>query len=798
MSTKEPHLSYMKRLFISLLTLCLFAAPMFAQVVFSTEFLTKEDFNEWTVVDVNSDQKTWTFDETADPRVFYPYHGTNGGDDWLISPAITPETSGMFAISFVAKGSSYGEKLEVFYGNSATSDAMTNRVCDVLQLSNDLTTHLYLINVTANEPIYIGFHACSDADKWRLSLASVTVQATSNPVDIQVSEFLSPADGFGLDQETVTVKVQNVGGVDVNTFDIALSVDDNVIATETINETLAVGGEMEYTFTAKADLSTPRKSFTLKAWTIHSDDVNTANDSCYTKVLHKAPATVPYFMGFEASEYTDGITFFDLNEDEGNWDLYTDPWWSMAHTGDYCLAYNYDKYNNGNDWAILEPITIEEAGYYVLKFWYSGDDTHPEKLGVYYGTEGTPDAMVNKIVEYAPFARSAYDESISIFYIDAPQTIYIGFYAFSDKDENWLCVDDVSLEKVSSENPDLATFGITNPTEYVHAGSKNAINFAIRSLGITDVEATIRAKINESVIYEENVTILAQEIKNFEVANAFTDLAEGIHTLVVEVTSEKDNNIENNTDTLQFRVMGTPSAFWDFEDGQLPAEFTFRAEDEGTINPSAGSEFNEAGWGIFNIQQHELYGEHMLAATSWLDGTEQADRWCVLPPFCPSGESFLVWDVASFNPAFLETYSIMVSTNGDDSWYYFTEEEFVAETPDFKTRGVDLSSYSDTIYVAIRLRSKNCEHLILDNIGLYGGELAGVKATVGNDSYRLMVESGRVTVMGVETETLKVYDMSGREVASVNGNTIEGLAMGAYIIRVKTTDNVYTSKIIMR
>ena len=169
---------------------------------------------------------------------------------------------------------------------------------------------------------------------------------------------------------------------DVNTFDLTLTVDSTVVATETVNYALAIGQEMEYTFTTKADLSTPRKLFTLTAATSHPDDLNPSNNACSTEVLHKAPATLPYFMGFEHNEYTDGISFFNLNEDSGNWDLYYDPWWSLAHTGDVCLAYNYDKYNNGDDWAFLEPIKIEEAGYYALKFWYSGDDTHPEKLGV--------------------------------------------------------------------------------------------------------------------------------------------------------------------------------------------------------------------------------------------------------------------------------------------------------------------------------------------------------------------------------------------------------------------------------
>ena len=782
--------------------MCFFTTALFAQVIYTADFATEEDFAAWTVVDVNEDGTTWAFDAAAEPsHVFYSYNGSNAANDWLISPAITPTATGTVAISFLTKGSSYVEKLEVFYGTAPTVDAMTNRLSEELILTDTEVNHLYMTNVTAEQPIYLGFRACSDADKWRLYVGNIKVQSAANPVDLCVTEFVSPVSGFALDQETVTVKVKNTGMVDVNTFDVVLTIDSTVVATETVNQALAIGAEMEYTFTAKADLSTPRKMFTLTAATSHIDDLNPMNDAASTEVLHKAPASVPYTMGFEANEYTDGITFFNLNEDEGDWTLYSDPWWSLAHTGDVCLAYNYDKNNNGNDWAILEPITIEEAGYYVLKFWYSGDDTHPEKLGVYYGNAATPEAMTNKIVEYAPFARSAYEESINIFYIEQPQELYIGFYSFSDKDENWLCVDDVTLEKVSSESVDLAVTAISNPIEYVHVGTKPTIEFSVRSYGIQDAAATVSVKIDEQSVYSEELTIKAQENKEFALTGILETLTPGVHVMAIDVTSADDKELDNNVDTLTFNVMGTPSMRWDFEDGQLPDEFTYRSEDEGTVNPSAGEEFNEAGWGIFNIQEHALYGKHVLAATSWLEGVDKADRWCVLPPFNVGKEAYLVWDVASFNPNFLETYSIMISTNGDDSWYYFTEEEYVAESANFKTRGISLSGYADTdsVYIAFRLRSKNCEHLILDNISVYGAEASEVE-NVATVSPCIMTQRNEIIVNGVDVTELAVYDMRGRMVATTADDTLStaGITAGVYLVRVTTPEKVYTEKVVIR
>lgn len=792
----------MKKFFTSFFLFCLCAVSASAQVLFSTDFSTEDDFLAWTVVDVNEDDATWKFDSWGDPsQVFYSYSGANAANDWLISPAMTPEADGMVAVSFTVKGSSYVEKLQVMCGNAPTVDAMTTTVSEVLTLIDNVTTHVCLVDVKAGEPFYLGFKACSDADKWRLYLCNVNVQFTSNPVDIAVTEITAPVSDFALAQENVTIKVKNLGGVDVESFGVAFSVDGDTIGTETVSQALAKGAEIEYTFTTKADLSTPRKQFNVTAWTVHADDINAANNACSVDVLHKAPATVPYYMGFEKNEYTDGITLIDLNEDSGNWNIYSDPWWNMAHTGDYCLAYNYDKNNNGDDWAILEPLKIEESGYYALKFWYSGDDTHPEKLGVYYGNEAKPEALTNTIVEYAPFARSAYEQSVSIIYLEKQDNFYIGFHAFSDKDENWLCVDDISFEKVDAENVDLAVSNLNNPGAFVHTGSLKSIKFDVCSYAVTDAVATVRVSIDENVVAEESVTITMLGEKTFELQDALAAVAPGEHTVTVEVINADDANADNNKISHTFRVMDTAVARWDFEDGKLPADFIFRAQDEGTVNPSAGEEFNAEGWGIFDIQAHALYGSHMMAGTSWLDGTEKADRWCVLPPFAPTEDSYLVWDVASYNPDFLESYSIMISSNGDDDWYYWTVEDFLNESADFKTRGISLKDYAgQKIYIAFRLRSKNCEHLILDNIELYNGTILPTAINdVADAAVNVTVSGNRIDVEGEDVVAVNLYSADGSLVAQSNGSlSTADVAAGVYVVNVVTETSTYNKTILVK
>lgn len=415
--------------------------------------------------------------------------------------------------------------------------------------------------------------------------------------------------------------------------------------------------------------------------------------------------------------------------------------------------------------------------------------------------------MTTKIVDFNKVANSQYKESISIFYIDTPQTLCLGFHSYTDKDENWICVDDLSFEKIDSDDVDLAMLPISHPGAYVRSQSKDVLSFSVRSLAIEDVAAKVKVMIDDAVVYETEETIKAQEIKNFVISDKLAGLSEGTHTLKTVVTAEGDENEANNTEEIEFRVLGDAVKLWDFEDGNVPAEFKFREEDGGTVNPDAGAEFNEHGWGIFNIAQHPQFGNHLFAGTSWLDETDQADRWCILPEIeVNTEESFLVWDVASFSPYYLEDYNVMISANGDDSWYYFTEVEVKIESAEFKTRGLDLGDYvGKNIFIAFRLRTKNGEALVMDNIGLYGGVqiLAGdpvsVEDTLGDSELNVVLEDDCIKA-SKPVESMALVDMSGKVVAQTakSSLSVSHVAPGVYVVKAVAGTEMLSKKVVIK
>ncbi len=765
-----------------------------SDAVFATDFVTAtaDDFAAWTVIDANQDEKTWQFAEDGTPsRVFYSYHSTNTGDDWLISPSINVPAAGTYVISFEYRGSSYGENFEVWTGSGATVDGMTKKVASYENVRDNIVTELLFVDLPAGD-INIGFHCVSNPDKFRLYITSVQLIDASNPVDIQVADFISPVSGEGLGQETVTVTVANTGRVAVEGFDVSYSVNDGEAVTEHCASTLEAGESMEYTFTAKADLSVGHFTHTLKAWTSHPDDLNPSNDAATANVKHIAPAAVPYFMGFEPADDMSGFTFLNLNEDDGDWGQNIDGmWFSFARTGFGSLCYNYSK-QDADDWAIFEPILVE-PGYYAVKFWYTATDGHKERLRVYYGNEPTPEAMNNLLVEYDCVDNAHYLESINIIEVKEAGKIYFGFYCYSDADENWLCIDDFSMTAVDPDASDIMITGLTSPTDYLFDASSRAASFKMQNIGIKDADVTLCYYLNGEKVKTSTLTIKGQEILTVTEADIIPqDLVPGTYTFKVEAEVEGDTELSNNVIEKQFIILDTPVAFWDFEDGELPSDLTLRKEDSATDHPSAGEEFNADGFGIFNLE-HYLLGHHALAVNTWFTEDRSADRWIVLPQMKVTGQdAHFAWTANSYNPSYPERYEVKVSSSDDYWWNYSTLYTNNAEEISPQTRGVSLAAYEgENVYIAINVRTSNGEVLVLDNLGVYGDiELAtsGIADASAHQQLSVSVTGDLMLVSGSAVEAIYVYGLDGSLVAEGKGGNLDiaRLPKGMYIARVAT------------
>ena len=774
-----------------------------------TQFETAEAFALWTVVDANSDATTWQYnaDATDGYYVMYQYSSSNAANDWLISPEITADKEGHMLITYQFKGSSYGEALNIYAG-TGTDVATYTLLKSHIAVAEDYIA-VVAKEVAAGETFRIAFQAASEPNKWRLYLKSVSTEYTqdlSTQVDLQVAAITSPVSDENLtNQEAVTVQVANNGLGASKPYAVAFEIDGTVVATEQVATPLAAGATVDYTFAAKADLSTPGKTYAIKAYTVYPEDITPANDTAMAVVRHKAPAIVPYFNGFEPTDNIADIKFFNLNEDDGTWDVvFNDFFTHFSRTDMGCLGYNYNKDNNADDWAILEPIAVEE-GYYVLRFWYAASEDHPERLAVFYGNQATPEAMTHEIVRYDPATNERYEESVNIIHFDKAQTIYIGFYAFSDKDENWLVIDDVTFEKASSEKVDMILTDMPKPFDFVRATNTKEIVATVKNAGILDADVRVRLYIDDQKVDSVDLAMTAQMIREVTFPNVLDTLRPGTHTIKAEIVCDKDENPDNNSITREITVLGEPVALYQFENGKISEAFTMRHYDEATIHPDAGEEFNEEGWGLFPIQEHPMLGTRVLAACTWFVEEVKANRWLVLPKMKVGTEkAYFVWDAFSFNPLFLEDYQIRISDGPDDPDWYSSELTVTKESVTPKTRGIDLSeNYAGKeIYLSIRVNTEAGEALLFDNIGLYGDvtgefpaeEYTAVENIQGENSIYIQDD---VIYTDYREATISLYSVQGQPVFSAQGQAdISALPQGVYIARVYTDKGVSTHKII--
>ena len=763
---------------------------MNAQNYYSADFSSEDEFKKWTVLDENNDGSTWKYDgEGSYSKVYYNYSATNQANDWFISPEITPAESGKVIVSYTTYGTSSGESMDVYTGVENSVAGMTTKRASQEDVKASYTPGYFLMDVEKGKPFRVGFHVTSAADHWKFYLCSFSVKKVAKAVDLKVSEVLAPVSGKNLGNETVKVKIKNDGLDAASGFELAYKVDDSEPVKEKVDALLEPGKEMEYTFHAKADLSTPHHRYVLKAYTVDENDILPENDTLTVRVRHFGPVNAPYKCGFELAEDKDEFKFYNLNKDNGDWEVYTSSgYMNMSRTGYGCLAYNYNKENNADDWAILDGINVE-AGDYVLRYWYSGTDGHTEKLRVYYGNGDTPDDMKTVIDDQPAIQQGEYQESFKVVHFDKPQTIYLGFYAYSDKDENWLTVDDVQFYKASGDAVDLVVSEISAPYDYVRTPNDKDVSFVLKNVGIKDAEGSLNVYVDGVQKASSDINIKAQQITSLTSQNVLSGLAPGKHTVKVSVDCDVDEDNTNNSVEKEFVVLDTPAKLYDFEDNKVPADFTFYTGDKGKVNPDAGEEFNEYGWGIIALgATHKMYGNYVFGGTSWIDGASSADRWVILPQFkVNSDNTYLVWDASSGNPNYLESYKVKVSDGSGrpEDYWYSTEAEIKNESVAPKTRGVNLGKYAGKdIYVAFNLTTGIGDFLSLDNIGIYGNITTGVLAVENTVNKPIVVTDNAISSNGATS--IHVVDLSGRTVASTQSNRLDiaSLKAGVYVVKV--------------
>ncbi len=804
------NLIFMKKFFIFISAFCSAIAALAGNPpVFESSLTTNQEFAKWTVVDNNADETTWQYND-ENKVAHYPY-SYNVADDWLISPVIKIQEPGAYMLEYEYMGSSMGEKMDVFYGSEPKVTSLVNLIMDLGTIVNseNYATARQLISVNSAQDIYIGFHAKSDPDKFKIYIRNVRLTPAEGN-DIAIEAIKTVESGYEMGAEDITITIANNGVKAASNFDVSYQVNNEAAVTEKITQEIAPGAKLDYTFLQKADFSAIG-TYEIKANVVASDEIPENNEQSI-KLRHKGPQSVPYSNSFENTDGIEDILIFDLNEDpqdgkNGKWSRHENSFFSLfSRTGDYSMVYWYSKNNPGNDWFILEPIIMEE-GYYAVKFWYSCD--HEENLSLYYCDKAAPEAMTNLIVKYENINEPKYKESANIIHITKAGIYYFGFKSESMPDENIICIDDFSINKVENIENDLRIAPLESCANgYIRKEMRKDLIFSVINNGVLDVEnVKVTATIDDVVLHDKTSNMKGEETQRIKISDGFANLSEGMHQLKISVTSAKEEqNTENNYLTYDFKVLGNAEIMYDFEGGKVPEGFIIKVADDGTVNTGLNDVFpNNEAWAPIKINKNEYYGEWMLASASWLDNaTNGADRWCILPSiYVGSKGAEIVWTANSGDSGskYAENYEVLVSTT-DTELSSFTkvagiEKENFAINP--STRGLDLSAFANqNIFIAFRLTTPDGYFMTIDNVGLYG-DINNIPTGISDAENDAVSINGSSIVCNADGKIkIEVFSSNGELVLMSENNVVstESLSKGIYMVRVTTGKNTIVRKFI--
>lgn len=140
------------------------------------------EYDDWTVENINDDNKTWQFassgGHTQPACAKYEYNDFEAADDWLISKCVWLESGYIYKLSFWYKveDASWPENLKVMFGNTQTSSAMDILLEDLPGLTNNTYQQVEMFFPIWNDDFYyFGFQCYSIAQMFNLYIDDIEI-----------------------------------------------------------------------------------------------------------------------------------------------------------------------------------------------------------------------------------------------------------------------------------------------------------------------------------------------------------------------------------------------------------------------------------------------------------------------------------------------------------------------------------------------------------------------------------------------------------------------------------------------
>lgn len=157
-----------------------------ASLPYAMEFSPEEDFSVWTVIDRNSDGKTWEIYKDG-TNYYAHYKGVyRDADEWLITPPLDMTADKFYRITYQVKGKGH-ESYKVTIGKSNTAEAQTTVIGDYPTFSSmDFTDGTEFVSVAESGMYFIAWQAYSRSGEWNVDIDQVKIEEVAVlPVHVQ-------------------------------------------------------------------------------------------------------------------------------------------------------------------------------------------------------------------------------------------------------------------------------------------------------------------------------------------------------------------------------------------------------------------------------------------------------------------------------------------------------------------------------------------------------------------------------------------------------------------------------------
>ncbi len=405
------------------------------QYPYLNTFQTLDEQEAFTIVDANGDNDTWGFAYNSDYNWFarYTYNESMAADDWLISPAFHFEGGKQYRLTFESWNKGADERIEVMVGQEAEPGSMTIQVMEPTDIQWEEPQQVEAkIAIGQTGTYYIGFHAISDADMYRLFVDNVMVD---------VYELEAPAAPTGLtatqteEQLEVTVNFtaptvkRNGEPLTANLDKIELLRDGLVIHTF---ENVAPGTVLSVVDNGD-DLTIGVHDYQVVPY----NDKGAGDKSEVVTVKVVTTLNVPYTADLTQRDTFGVFTVIDANADGATWN-----WDDGYHTN-----YSYDSDNEADDYLVTLPVRLVAGKNYnvVVNAYNAGI---AERFEVLLGTEPTVEGLNTTVIAPTEVTTddALGDEFEGQFSVNQDGTYYLAVHAISDADMYRLMLNYLTIE----------------------------------------------------------------------------------------------------------------------------------------------------------------------------------------------------------------------------------------------------------------------------------------------------------------------------------------------------------------